>query len=335
MPNSSGVGRSRRELLTPVITIRRRLLLAQAPTPIQPLTRLSEKLGCPVYCKREDLTGFGFGGNKIRKLEYLLQDAVEQQADTIVTWGSNQSNWCTATATAGVSLGIEVHLVLGGGQPARLTANLKLDELVNATLHYLDTEKDADLEQASHELMQQLIREGRNPILIPVGGSTGVGTLGYVNVFGEILTYEEQHGIQFSTIVTATGSGGTQAGLVAGQTLSGWPGRIIGITTSRSSAAQIQRVQLVLGRLDAVAGTQTAGSPVIADDAYLGEGYRKRTVACQEGIEMFARTEGIFLDEVYTGKAAAGLIDYALKRQFSPGQNVLFIHTGGGVQLFE
>jgi D-cysteine desulfhydrase family pyridoxal phosphate-dependent enzyme len=312
-----------------------RLSLAQLPTPIQRLSRLSDKLECSIYCKREDLTGFGFGGNKIRKLEYLVQNAIEEGADTLVTCGSNQSNWCCMTALVGAATNLDVHLLLGGGTPSKPTANLLLEQWAGARIHHLETAVDAELERASEEFAAKLEASGRKPVRILMGGSTWLGSLGYIESFREILNYERESGVSFSTIVVASGSGGTHAGLVAGQTLSGWKGSVIGMTTSRSTTAQLQRVRNILGQLDSVCGTNTAGANVTTNDSYVGGGYRKPTEACHEAIQLFARTEGIFLDEVYTGKAAAGLIDYVRKGRFGQGENILFIHTGGNVQLFE
>jgi D-cysteine desulfhydrase family pyridoxal phosphate-dependent enzyme len=337
MPNTSAMPskQTREARLASITQSSPRFPLARLPTPIQPLERLSRKLGCKIYCKRDDMTGFGFGGNKVRKLEYLVQEAIDQGADTLVTCGSNQSNWCFTTAAAGAAANLDVHLVLGGGRPGKLTGNLLLDRWAGARLHHLETTEDPELEQASEELTQQLARQGRHPVRILMGGSTGLGALGYIAAFQEILRYEQEHGIEFSSIFVATGSGGTQAGLIAGQVLSGWRGDIIGITASRSTPAQIERVRHVLSKLDAFAGTDTVHANIVTNDSYVGEGYRKRTQACTEAIELFARTEGIFLDEVYAGKAASGLIDYARKGRFSAEENILFIHTGGAVQLFE
>jgi len=314
---------------------RRRLDLCRRPTPIHALPRLSEHLGVSVYCKRDDLTGFGFGGNKIRKLEYLVRDAVDSGADTLVTCGSNQSNWCRMTAVAGAVAGLDVCLVLGGGKPDALTGNLLLDHMVGADMHHFDTDDDDELESISADRCAELESNGRKPYRILMGGSNGLGTLGYIDAFGEILEYEAASGTRFGTIIVATGSGGTQAGLIVGQVASGWSGSIVGMAASRAKVAQMQQVRRVLARFDDFAGTEVSGAGIITNDSYVGAGYRKRTRACDEAIELFARREGLFLDQVYTGKAAAGLIDYARKGRFADGENVLFVHTGGSVQLFE
>lgn len=308
---------------------------ARLPTPIHRLNRLSEHLGCSIYCKRDDLTGFGLGGNKIRKLEYLVKEAVDIGADAIVTCGSNQSNWCRMAAVAGAAANLQVHLVLGGGTPSSLTGNLLVNARVGAHMHHIETDEDPVLESASAELARSLSHDGYKSHRILMGGSNGLGTIGYAEAFREILRFEREQGISFSTIIVSTGSGGTQAGLIVGQQLSGWDGSIIGMTASRGSDAQVQQVRKVLGRFDRLIGTEIASAPIVTNGSYVGEGYRKRTEACEEAIDLFATIEGIFLDQVYAGKAAAGLIDYARKGRFGKDENILFIHTGGTVQLFE
>jgi len=312
-----------------------RMRFARLPTQIHRLDRLSDELGCSIYCKRDDLTGFGFGGNKIRKLEFLVREAVDAGADAIVTCGSNQSNWCRTAAVTGAAANLEVHLVLGGGTPATLTGNLLLNARVGAHMHHLATDSDPELEAASEELATRLCNNGISAHRILMGGSNGLGTLGYADAFREILQFERSEGVRFSAIVFATGSGGTQAGLVVGQVLSGWDGRIIGMAASRDSDAQVRQVRNVLDRFERFTGIRIGQAPIVANGSYVGEGYRKRTAACEEAIDLFARTEGIFLDQVYTGKAAAGLIDHARKGRFGADENILFIHTGGTVQLFE
>ena len=322
-------------ILEEYVGAHQRVNLAQWPTPVHLLPRLSEQLGLSIYCKREDLSGFGFGGNKVRKLEFIAQEALDQGANTLVTCGSNQSNWCRMTAAVGAALGLKVHLVLGGKAPETLTGNLVLSSLAGASLHHFETDDDNELECISEELTEELSGQGERPFRILMGGSNGLGTLGYIDAFREILEYESESGIGFGSIVFATGSGGTQAGLVVGQRLSGWPGRVIGMTASRSSDAQVCQVRHVIERFDELHDLKMSDSAIIAEDAYVGQGYREMTRDCAEAIRLFARSEGIFLDEVYTGKAAAGLIDYARKGRFNRDENVLFLHTGGSPQLFE
>jgi D-cysteine desulfhydrase family pyridoxal phosphate-dependent enzyme len=313
--------------------------LSFLPTPIHKLTNLSNTLGVPLFCKRDDLTGFAMGGNKTRKLDYLIQDALCTGSDCLVTYGSNQSNWCRMTAAAGARYGLKVYLVLAGCIPERPTANLLLDHLAGAHIRHLDTEDDEELCKATIEETERRKQEGLRPYYMPVGGSVPVGILGYVRAFHEILEYSELTGIIFSTIFLATGSAGTQSGLVVGKLISGWEGKIIGMAVSRDSISQEEKVTSLvketLAYLYFPISSEQITDAVHCDDRALGEGYRRITPACREAIQLFAREEGIFLDEVYTGKAAAGLIDLCHKGICSATDPLLFIHTGGSIQLFE
>jgi len=312
-----------------------RLRHALTPTPIQFLPVLSKTLGRAIYCKRDDMSGFGFGGNKIRKLEFLMHDAASKGCDTLVTCGSNQSNWCRMTAAIGAANRLEVHLVLGGGEPDRLTGNLLLDRILGAHLHHVLTNDDAQLEMAAAALAENLRSRGKQPYHMIMGGSTGLGTLGYMAAMEEIMTQESELGVRFDAIVHATGSGGTQAGLVAGQVVSRWPGRIIGVSVSRHALAQETKVWSVLDTAAAMLETDLTRASVIVNDRHVGGGYRKNTQEAETAIHMFAQQEGLFLDRVYTGKAAAGLIAMAKNGEFNSEEKVLFLHTGGATQLFE
>lgn len=303
------------------------------PTPIQPLPRLSERLGVRLYCKRDDLSGFGFGCNKTRKLEYLVADALRAGADALVTCGSNQSNWCAATAVAGAAAGLDVYLVLGGATPSVDTGNVRLNRLAGAKISHVDTSDDATLETCSAELADSLRARGRTPYRMPMGGSTRIGAQGYIRAREEILAWEQAHGLRFSHLVHATGSGGTQAGLVAGGHARGRHGDVIGMAVSRDAQAQTAKVRQVLcGLLDE---STAATLPLQVDDRFVGDGYRQPSRDAEDAIALFARLEGIFLDEVYTGKAAAGLIAWCREARFDADDHVLFVHTGGAVQLFE
>lgn len=316
-----------------ILNIPERLSLAQTPTPIQHLPRLSKMLGAQIYCKRDDLTGFGFGGNKIRKLEYLLSDAMQLGSDCLVTCGSNQSNWCCMASVAGAVLGMDVYLVLGGPVPLVDTGNIRLARIAGARISHLNTTDDAALESAARNLESTLQARGRRPYRMIMGGSTGLGAFGYAHALFETMEFEQANGIAFSKIIHATGSAGTQAGLIVGSVLRAWPGDIIGMAVSRSAAEQVAKVRGVLSQV--LNDEALARAKILVDDAFVGGGYRQRTEACAEAIDLFARTEGIYLDEVYSGKAAAGLIAYGRAGRFRSDENVLFIHTGGAAQLFE
>jgi D-cysteine desulfhydrase family pyridoxal phosphate-dependent enzyme len=316
-----------------ILDVPARRPLARTPTPIHYLPRLSKLLGAQIYCKRDDLTGFGFGGNKVRKLEFLLSEAARQGADSLVTCGSNQSNWCCMTAVAGAVLGMDVYLVLGGPAPRSDTGNIRLSRLAGAKMSHIDTGDDAVLEAASRDLEGSLQARGKRPYRIIMGGSTGLGSLGYVSALQEVMAWEKSANRRFSKIIHATGSAGTQAGLVAGSVLGGWEGEVIGMAVSRSSEAQIQKVRAVLEQM--LSRKRLERARIIVEDGFVGGGYRQKTEACAEALEIFARVEGLFLDEVYTGKAAAGLIAYGRDGRFRGDENVLFLHTGGTAQLFE
>lgn len=309
------------------------------PTPVHKLDKLGSELGINLYCKRDDLTGFAMGGNKTRKLDYIIRDAIERGADSIVTFGSVQSNWCRMTAAAARSKGLEAHLILAGEKPVVPTANLLLDLIVGANIYYINSQDENDLIAACSNRMEELASAGKKPYYVAVGGSNPVGCTGYMRAMAEIIEWEESTGIKFSNLFLASGSAGTQAGLVAGKLVAGWEGDITGISVSRSARLQKTMVEEItkatLSFHDMAEYNDSVEKSVITDDSYLGEGYRINTRECEEAIKLFASYEGIFLDEVYTGKAAAALIGYARKGMFKKGENILFIHTGGVVQLFE
>jgi len=309
------------------------------PTPLHKLEKLGAELGVNLYCKRDDLTGFAMGGNKTRKLDYILRDAVNMGADSIVTFGASQSNWCRMTSAAARSKGIEPHLFLAGNKPVVPTANLILDNLVGSSIYFTGSMDETGIITACNNKMDELLASGHKPYYVAVGGSNPVGCTGYIRALAEIIDWESEAGVRFSKVFIASGSAGTQAGLVAGKMASGWHGEITGISVSREEDKQEQMVTDLVTQTMTFHGlnyeTSLVEKSVVCDDRYLGEGYRFRTEGCSEAISLFASLEGIFLDEVYTGKAAAGLIDYARRGLIAPGENVLFIHTGGTIQLFE
>ena len=305
------------------------------PTPVHRLDCLSDEYGVNVYCKRDDLTGFGFGGNKTRKLDFLLAEARELDCDTLIAIGANQSNFCRMAAAYGVAEGMEVHLVLGGEEPASPTGNLRLDHLLGVTCHHVDsTDWDRWAEQAE-QLETELASQGRTVYRMPVGGSTPRGALGYVDAFAEIIADQSRLGVEFDAIIHASSSAGTQAGLVVGKAMADWRGSIIGMSVAKPQA-ELHKDVLDLARATAdELNAQVDPASIIVDDSYVGEGYAIRTPGCEEAVALFAQRLGIFLDYVYTGKAAAGLIDYLRMDRFDNNANVLFIHTGGNIELFE
>ena len=309
--------------------------LSLLPTPIHELPRLSEELGCRVFCKRDDLTGFGFGGNKSRKLDFLIPYAKRLGADTLLAIGANQSNFCRMVAAFGSASNMEVHLVLGGGQPRTPTGNLLVDHLLGAHVHHIDSMDWDDWALEAKELEGQLKGSGKSVFRMPVGGSTAVGALGYVNAMNEIRRDEERLGVCFEALVHASSSGGTQAGLIVGKSLYGWKGRILGMGVAKTAQRLNDEILALAEEAGQLVGAEVERDDVYVDDSFRGDRYAARTEACEEAISLFARKCGLFLDRVYTGKAAAGLIDYARKGEFSKDGAVCFLHTGGNLEIFE
>ncbi|MHC4352615.1 MAG: 1-aminocyclopropane-1-carboxylate deaminase/D-cysteine desulfhydrase, partial [Planctomycetota bacterium] len=261
--------------------------------------------------------------------------ALARGCDTLIAIGANQSNFCRVAATYGVAAGMEVHLVLGGRQPDNPTGNLRLDHLLGVACHHVDSADWDNWAVEAEKLEKELTSNGRKVYRMPVGGSTPRGAMGYVDALAEIIADQRHLGVDFDAILHASSSAGTQAGLVVGKAISGWLGKIIGVSVAKPQA-ELQEDVLDLARPTAAEiDAEVDPSSVIVDDNYIGEGYATRTPGCREAVKMFARRFGIFLDYVYTGKAAAALIDYLRTGRFDKGANVLFIHTGGNIELFE
>ncbi|MEN8139496.1 MAG: D-cysteine desulfhydrase family protein [Bacteroidota bacterium] len=305
------------------------------PTPIQKLDKISKVCKSNIYCMRDDLTGFAFGGNKNRKLDYLVADAIKKGADTLIAIGSNQSNFCRMTSGAGAVNDLEVNLVLAGKKPEQPTGNLLVNHVFDAVIHHVETDDDEVLLEKAKKLEKELRIKGRNVYNMPSGGSTNIGILGYVEAFSEIIDYEEKTGIHFDYIVHASGSGGTQAGLVAGKTLANTNHKILGFSVGRGEEELKGIVGDLANQVSKLMECKVSEHDVLVDDSYIGERYGAKTGEGEEAITLFAKKEGILLDYVYTGKAAAGLLDYCRKGKFGKDHNILFIHTGGNIELFE
>jgi len=307
-----------------------RIVLAHLPTPIEPLPRLTKLLQGPqLFIKRDDLTGLGLGGNKTRKLEYLAADALAQGCRTLITTGAVQSNHCRQVAAAAARLGLGCILVLAGEDPGSRQGNLLLDELSGAKLVFVPKEeRDQRLQQAFAHAEE----DGLQPYLIPYGGSNPVGVQGYIQAMQEL----QDQDLQPDWIVLASSSGGTQAGLVLGAKQTGFPGRILGISVDKPANELTQTIMALANQTAAWLGIdkKIESEDVLVNDAYCQAGYGIFQPAEVEAIRLFARTEGILLDPVYTGRAAAGLIDLIRKGFFSPDETVLFWHTGGIPALF-
>ena len=307
-----------------------KLSFAHLPTPVEMLPRLSAQLNGPqISIKRDDQTGLAFGGNKTRKLEYLLADAQEQGADTLITAGAVQSNHCRQTAAAAARNGFACALVLTGEKPPKPSGNNFLDLFLGAEIVWAEgADRDLVLQQ-TFEIMQST---GRKPYLIPYGGSNPIGALGYVYAVQELLEQiEEPHWIIFPS-----SSGGTQAGLALGGRIFNYQGSILGISIDNLASDLSKRVARLAGETAQALGIDQSFSPqdILVNDDYLGGGYGIMGEPEVEALNMFARSEGILLDPVYTGRAAAGLIDLIRRGIFTADQRVLFWHTGGTPAIF-
>lgn len=316
-----------------------RIEITHAPTPLEFAPRLSKELDCNLYIKRDDCTGLAGGGNKTRKLEYLLADAQQQGADTLVTIGGLQSNHARQTAAAAAKFGMDCELVLEDvtGTPKTdyyNNGNLLLDKLLGANTHTLGSNEDCDIYVEA--LMHKLKREGRPPYLIPVGGSNVIGSLGYVRCANEILQQITTQNLQIDQIVLATGSAGTQAGLLAGLIAARVDIPVLGITVSRPIEAQLQLVEALLRQTLVKLGEdpELAVGRVFTNGNYYGDGYGIPTPSMITAVKRCAQLEGLLLDPVYTGKAMAGLMDLCAQGMIKPGSNQLFLHTGGSLGLF-
>jgi L-cysteate sulfo-lyase len=313
-----------------------RFPLAHLPTPLEPLDRLSAALGGPrLWIKRDDQTGLAAGGNKTRKLELLIAEALAQRASVVLTVGAVQSNHCRQTAAAAARAGLACALVLRGTAPAReqWTGNLLLDELLGARIVWAG---DRDREAVMEASAQDEHAAGGRPYLIPLGGSNVVGAAAYALAFAELWGQMQERGIAFDRIVFASSSGGTQAGLVAGAAHCGYDGQLLGIGIDQTSAelsALVSPLAAEVCRHLAIAGPPPPRL-VAVDDGYLGGGYAVMGDAEREAIRLLAQTEGILLDPVYTGRAMAGLLDQIKHSVIGPGETVLFWHTGGTPALY-
>ena len=318
-----------------------RLHFAHLPTPLEPLPRLSEELGGPhIWIKRDDCTGLSSGGNKTRKLEFLMADAVAREADCIVTQGETQSNHARQTSAIAARLDLECHLLLEDltgyhDEAYAHNGNVLLDQLHGAMLSTRPADSDMDAELASYA--DQLRAQGRNPYVIPGGGSNEIGALGYVNAALELVAQANERSLRIDQLVHATGSCGTQAGLVVGMEAmhSGIP--VYGVCVSRGGAEQQDKVYQLVQRtselLDLGADFVDRDC-VVANGDYVGDGYGLPTEGMIEAVKMLARYEGILLDPVYAGKGFAGLVDLVRQGHFKQGENVVFLHTGGSAALF-
>jgi len=311
-----------------------RLSMAHLPTPLVPLPRLTAQLDGPeLWVKRDDQTGLATGGNKTRKLEFLVAEALAQGADTLVTCGAGQSNHARQTAAAAAKCGLACTLLLRGEEPPQATGNLLLDRLLGAEVVWSGA---ASPLEKMDEIVEELRARGRRPYAIPYGGSNPLGASGYVAAMEELLDQCAAGGLAFDAIVFASSSGGTQAGMAVGARARGYASRLVGISVDLP-AAPLQRALAELSTATAEhLGLRLSFAPeeFHVEDGYLGGGYGVVGELEREAIRTLARAEGLLLDPVYTGRAFGGLLDMIRRQRFSPGQRVLFWHTGGIPALF-
>jgi D-cysteine desulfhydrase family pyridoxal phosphate-dependent enzyme len=307
-----------------------RLRFAHLPTPVEPLPGVSTALKGPtILVKRDDQTGLAFGGNKTRKLELLVAEARANGARTLITTGAVQSNHCRQTAAAAARFGFDCILVLAGDKPAQASGNLLLDQLFGAQVVWTEP---SNREQALKDAFNAAWEAGRRPYLVPYGGSSPTGAAAYTLALQEML----EQGQPPDWIVFASSSGGTQAGLVVGARLFGFQGKILGISVDQPAGKLQARVAQLATETADFLGEKARFTPgdILVNDEYLGQGYGVMGTPEHEAIQLFARREGLLLDPVYTGRAAAGLIDLARKGYFTARSSVLFWHTGGTPALF-
>ena len=307
--------------------------LVAGPTPVEEMSRLRAALGGGprLLVKRDDALPFGFGGNKVRKLDLVAARARAEGADTLLTVGGVQSNHARATAAAAARLGLRCVLILGGPRPDRPTGNTLLDGLLGAEIHYVSSREERA--PAMRAAADRLRAQGRRPFEIPLGASTPLGAMAYARAVDELVAQVPAPDV----IVHASSSGGTQAGLIAGCTLLDLPTRVLGISADDPAPALQAVVGDLISGIDAAlgcAGRLSAAAPrAEVDDSFVGEGYGIPTPASREAVERAARMEALFLDTTYTAKAMAGLIARVRAGSFRPDQTVLFWHTGGQVGL--
>lgn len=309
------------------------------PTPIQKLSRLSQHLGGPeIWIKRDDLTGLTGGGNKTRKLEFLVADALAQGADTLITVGAVQSNHCRLTLAAAAHEGLKCRLVLeqrvAGSYRKDASGNNFLFDLLGAETITV-VEGGSDLNAAMQAEVEKLKAVGRKGYAIPGGGSNALGAMGYVVCAREILNQSLEQGLAFTDFVVASGSAGTHAGLLVGFTAANAGVPLTGINVRRPRGEQEGNVHKLALEAAAFAGLPAPSrESVVALADWVGPGYSLPTDEMVEAVRMFARLEGVLLDPVYTGKAAAGLIGLVRSGHFSKDAKILFVHTGGAPSLF-
>lgn len=312
-----------------------RIRLANLPTPLEEMPRLSKVLGGPrLWIKRDDYTGLALGGNKVRKLEFVMADAINKGANVVITTGDVQSNHARATAAAASKLGVKAVLVLYGEEPKECDGNLLLDHIFGADIRFVPD--GVDVPAIMRDIAKELESEGHTPYTIPSGASYPVGAVGYVNAALEMLEQANDMGMEINYVVHAVGSGGTQAGLVLGNKALNTKVRVVGISVGPRRDPLAKRTAEIANGISKMLSMDTTVNPdeILIMDDYVGEEHVTSAREVVNAIRLVARTEGILLDPEYTGVAMAGLIDLIKKGHFETQNNVVFIHTGGTPIIF-
>ncbi len=314
-----------------------RVALGFFPTPLNELNRLSQKLNGPkIFIKRDDNTGLALGGNKTRKLEYIMADALAKGTDTVITAGAAQSNHCRQTAAAAASLGLECHLVLGGQAPKQAQGNLLLDQIYGCHIHWAGVNRKGEDIPA---LVERLTADGKKPYVIPYGGSNEIGAVAFLAAYKEMEAQRRAMDVTFSHIVFASSSGATHAGLMLGNKIYANDCQIVGINIDKGERDAVAFDEHIVALANSTANLinsdcQFTRDDLILNSAYVGDGYGVIGALENEAIAVMAQTEGILLDPVYTGRALGGLLDMIRTGQIKSTDSVLFWHTGGAPALF-
>jgi len=316
-----------------------RVRMAHLPTPLEEAPRLTKSLGGPrIFFKRDDLTGVGLGGNKVRKLEYVMGRAVAEGADTLVVCGGFQSNLARIAAAMGNRAGMHVELVLGGvpGEKRDLTGNLLINRFYGANVHLVDTVPRWEFGTQVEDVAEELRRQGRRPFVVPLGASSPEGMAGYVNGTMELLRQLSEIKLDPSHLFVAIGSGGTYAGLMLGAANLPVSYRVVGISVSRTAEFLRDKIVSETHAAGKLLGLDKAPGPddLKIHDNYIGGGYGNPTAGGLEAIALTAKTEGVLLDPVYSGKCMHGLIDQVREGAIGTGHTVVFLHTGGWPAIF-
>jgi len=321
----------------------RRVSLAHLPTPLEYAKRLTDHLGGPqIWIKRDDCTGLAFGGNKARKLEFFLGEALYQGSDIIVTMGPVQSNHVRMTAAAACKLGLDCHAVLVGDDRGQPTGNFFLDHLFG--LKYSTISKPLDelppgmVEEQIGDTLDRLTREGRKPYLVPPGGAGPLGAISYCMAMKEMVTQANQMGIGIDYVVTPVGSQGTLSGLLLGKKMLHLQAKIIGVSVNLEGTCELAGLPTIEQMVKEAAELVGTEVDVCTEDYdllydYVGKGYGIPTKECLDAIELMAQKEGLLLDPTYTGKSMAGLVDLIARGRFDKGDVVVYLHTGGAPGL--